>query len=92
MSHPTTAALIIEVADVSLNLDRLAKTRIYTRAGIRDYWIVNLIDHVVEVHRDPMKGGRGASRYRDISIIPADERIVPLAAPFASIAVADLLP
>jgi len=92
VDHPTTAALVVEVADASLQLDRRVKARIYARAGITDYWIVNLVDRVVEVHRDPLSAGRRGSRYRDVTAVPADERIVPLAAPFASIAIADLLP
>src|SRR5262247_4070505 len=90
--HPATAALVVEVADASLELDRRLKARIYARAGITDYWIVNLIDRVVEVHRDPIAAGRRASRYRDVTAMAAGERIVPLAAPFSSILIADLLP
>jgi len=90
--HPATAALVVEVADASLELDRRLKARIYARAGITDYWIVNLIDRVVEVHRDPVVAGRRRSRYRDVTTVAAGERIVPLAAPFSSILIADLLP
>ncbi len=92
VDHPTTAALVVEVADASLQLDRRVKARIYARAGITDYWIVNLVDRAVEVHRDPVSAGRRGSRYRDVTVMRADDRIVPLAAPFASIAIADLLP
>jgi Uma2 family endonuclease len=90
--HPATAALVVEIADASLELDRQLKARIYARAGITDYWIVNLIDRVVEVHRDPVVAGRRGSRYRDVTVMAASERIVPLAAPFSSILIADLLP
>ena len=90
--HPATAALVVEIADASLELDRRVKARMYARASITDYWIVNLVERVVEVHRDPLSAGRRESRYRDITVMAADDRIVPLAAPFASIAVADLLP
>lgn len=90
--HPATAALVVEIADASLELDRQLKARIYARAGITDYWIVNLIDRVVEVHRDPVVAGRRGSRYRDVTVMAASERLVPLAAPFSSILIADLLP
>ena len=90
--HPATAALVVEIADASLELDRQLKARIYARAGITDYWIVNLIDRVVEVHRDPVVAGRRGARYRDVTTMAAGERIVPLAAPFSSILIADLLP
>src|SRR5262249_33482922 len=82
--HPATAALVVEVSDASL-LDRRLKARIYARAGITDYWIVNLVDRVVEVHRDPIAAGRRGSRYGDVTAMAAGERIVPLAAPFSSI-------
>jgi Uma2 family endonuclease len=89
--HPATAALVIEVADASLRLDRQIKARIYARASITDYWIVNLVNRVVEVQRDPISAGR-RSRYRDVSTMTEGERIVPLAAPFGSVTVAELLP
>ncbi len=54
--------------------------------------VVNLVDRVVEVHRDPIAARRRRSRYRDVTAIAARERIVPLAAPFSSILIADLLP
>jgi Uma2 family endonuclease len=52
-SHPSTVLLVIEIADSSLAQDRLGKARIYAAAGIHEYWIVNLVDEVVEVMRDP---------------------------------------
>lgn len=51
--HPSSAILIVEVADTSLEHDRGPKLRAYARAGIPEYWIVNLVDHVVEVYREP---------------------------------------
>ena len=90
--HPTTAALVVEVADASLRLDRSVKARIYARAGITDYWIVNLLDQVLEVHRDPVRARGRGFHYRDITALGREGRIAPLAEPFVSIAVADLLP
>src|SRR5919109_2157297 len=52
-AHPTRPALVIEVAESSLQFDRVTKGSLYARAGIVDYWIVNLEDRVVEVYRDP---------------------------------------
>jgi Uma2 family endonuclease len=54
-SHPTPAdvALVIEVADSSLADDRRLKYRIYARASISVYWIVNLVDRRVEVFSRP---------------------------------------
>lgn len=45
--------LVIEVANASLQFDRITKSRLYARHGVEDYWIANLEEEVVEVHRDP---------------------------------------
>jgi Uma2 family endonuclease len=50
---PLQAPLIVEVADSSLSQDRNWKKRIYARAGIPCYWIVNLVNRQIEVFTDP---------------------------------------
>ena len=62
--HPSPAdvVLLVEVADSSLDFDRTTKHRIYAEAGIATYWIVNLIDNVIEVHQQP---DQQAGTYRD---------------------------
>jgi Uma2 family endonuclease len=52
---PQTALLVIEVADSSLRRDRGPKLALYAAAGVNEYWIVNLRDSVIEVHRKPRK-------------------------------------
>src|SRR5205823_3839971 len=92
--HPTTAVLLIEVSDSSLRQDRRVKAHRYTQVGIADYWIVNLVDRQLEIHRhpgpDPQR--KGQYRYADLTIVPATGAATPLAAPGAVIAAADLLP
>jgi Uma2 family endonuclease len=51
--EPEETGLLIEVADSSLEVDRGAKKRIYARAGIVEYWIVNIPVRCVEVYNDP---------------------------------------
>lgn len=53
--HPTPAdiGLVIEVADSTLDADRLDKGRIYAEAGIACYWIVNLVDRQIEIYTLP---------------------------------------
>jgi Uma2 family endonuclease len=53
--HPGVSdlALVVEVADMTLRRDRTAKKRLYARAGIPVYWVVNLPDKRVEVYSDP---------------------------------------
>lgn len=92
--HPSRPALIVEVAESSLRFDRRDKGRLYARAGIADYWIVNLVDDVVEVYREPASSPEAPSGwgYRSVQRLGNRENISPLVAPNASIAVADLLP
>lgn len=61
-AHPTRAFLAIEVADSSLRKDRHIKAPLYASAGVPEYWLVNLVDGVVEVHRDPAEG-----KYRSVT-------------------------
>jgi len=93
-SHPERPALAVEVADSSLEFDRQHKGSLYARAGILDYWIVNLIDRVVEVCREPMadESAPYGWRYRSVQILTRESMIAPLALPAVPIAVADLLP
>ncbi len=93
-AHPSTAALVVEVADSSLRLDRRFKAAIYARAGLREYWIVNLVDRVLEVHRQPQPPAGAAEdwSYQTIEVLLPPAHVTPLAAPHNPIAVADLLP
>lgn len=86
-SHPTTAELIVEVADSSLLHDRKRKTRLYARAGIAEYWILNLVKRCLEVYRAPKDG-----IYTVRLILRDGDSVSPLARPEASIPVASLLP
>lgn len=92
--HPRHAALIVEVAESSLSLDRGRKATLYARAGIQDYWIVNLAEGALEVHREPVATPETAAgwRYLEIRSLGPDATVAPVAAPAARIRVADLLP
>ena len=92
-AHPSTAALVVEVADSSLGLDRRLKGSLYARAGLRDYWIVNLVGGALEVHRkpQPMADAPYGWVYRSVEILHPPATVTPLAAPGALIPVADLL-
>lgn len=93
-SHPSRPALVVEVAPASLGLDRGEKASLYARARLDDYWIVNLVDHVLEVHRDPRIDAEAPYGWRYASALTLGhrDRVRPLAAPNAEIVVADLLP
>jgi len=51
--HPEDIYLVVEVADSSLDYDRGVKASRYARAGIPEYWIVDVAEASVEVHRRP---------------------------------------
>lgn len=93
-AHPTRPVLTIEVAHSSLGFDRVAKASFYARAGIEDYWIVNLVDRVLEVYRNPgpdPEAPRGW-RYRSVEPLSAPARVTPLAIPAMSVDIASLFP
>ena len=93
-AHPSRAVLTVEVAESSLDGDRERKGGIFARAGLADYWIVNLVDRVLEVYREPAADPSAPFgwRYsqREVFCSPAEVR--PLAMPSAVVRVADLLP
>ncbi len=93
-AHPTSALLVVEVADTTLLYDREQKASLYARAGVADYWIVNLLDRGVEVYRDPksMPQARYDWAYRSVLELTSGDHISPLAASQGRVAVADLLP
>jgi Uma2 family endonuclease len=91
-AHPASPVLVVEVADSSLGKDRVRKAALYARAGIADYWIVNLNDRVLEVYRGPARSAAGRWKYRSVSLLRARASVSPLAAPGRRVAVAALLP
>lgn len=84
--EPDDVLLLVEVADSSLTFDRKTKARLYAKAGIQEYWIVDLIHGEIIVHRDPSR-----SRYRRVQQLKTGDSIAPLAFPEVTLAVADLL-
>jgi Uma2 family endonuclease len=65
--HPRQALLVVEVADTSLAKDRRIKSALYATAGIPEFWLVNLTEKLVEVHRDPVAGS-----YTDVQRVGRD--------------------
>ncbi len=93
-AHPSRPVLVVEVADSSLGYDRERKGSLHARAGLIEYWIVNLVDEQLEVYRDPAPApvARFRWRYGTVHLLGRAAFIAPLAAPLARIAVADFLP
>jgi Uma2 family endonuclease len=94
VAHPKTALLVVEVSETTLWLDRTRKAPLYARAGLAEFWIVNLVDRQLEVHRDPVADAAQplGFRYASVSVLGPPDFVCPLAAPAARVAVADLLP
>lgn len=89
--HPGAeeTALVVEVADSSLSRDRGLKKRIYARAGIPVYWIVNLAERKIEIYSQPSE-----TDYQQRQDFESDAEI-PVTIEgreFGRIAVSDLLP
>jgi hypothetical protein len=93
-AHPSRSVLNVEVAESSLADDRHRKGSLYARAGLADYWVLNLIDRVLEVYREPATDAAAPFgwRYTRSDVFDAGARVTPLAAPGASVAVSALLP
>jgi Uma2 family endonuclease len=93
-AHPSRPALAIEVSDSSLAFDRQHKGSLFASAGVTDYWIVNLVDRVLEVYRDPGPDPSAPYgwRYRSLVSLGAADVVIPLAFASSRIVVADLLP
>lgn len=92
--HPPRAVLIVEVAESSLSLDRALKGSLYARARVPEYWIVNLVDRALEVHRDPAAdaAARYGWRYTTVATLRVGETVTPLSAPDSPISVGELIP
>jgi Uma2 family endonuclease len=93
-AHPSRPVLTVEVAESSLGFDRQRKGSLYARAGLQDYWVLNLVGRVLEVYREPSPDAAAPFgwRYACREVFDASVRVTPLAAPGSSVAVAQLLP
>ena len=84
--HPTTADLVVEVADSSLDFDTNDKRLLYARAGIPDYWVADINGRKLLAYRDPKAGD-----YATQQTLGPSDAVTPLAVA-AAVRVADLLP
>jgi Uma2 family endonuclease len=93
-AHPSGPPLVLEVAEATLSLDRDHKSSLYARAQIPDYWLVNVVDQVLEIYRDPALDSDAPYgwHYATVSILRDGDFVTPLAADSARIPVEDLLP
>jgi Uma2 family endonuclease len=90
--NPTTAELIVEVAESTLRYDLTTKLELYAEAGVPEYWVVNLVKRVVHVFREPVETRLGKHNYGSTLIVPEKGSVTSLLAPETNIRVQDLLP
>ncbi len=84
--QPEDVFLLIEVSDSTLESDREVKLPAYGRAGIAEFWIVNLVNGTLEIYREPHFTGYGSSR-----ILNVGDQASPALFPDAIVDVAELL-
>jgi Uma2 family endonuclease len=92
-AHPTSGLLIVEVSDSTLSYDRRRQGSLYARAGVADYWIVNLVNQQLEVYRNPIPDATrpDGHRYASRQDLQPGAHVAPLNFPGVPIAVNDLL-
>ena len=85
--QPRDLDLVVEIADTSLQFDLTVKAALYARAGIVEYWILDVISHRLLVHRNPQRG-----QYESVISYNEDESVAPLAAPNSPFPIRDAFP
>ena len=79
--------LVVEIADTSLNFDSTTKATLYARAGIPEYWVLDLSGLQLFVHREPKSG-----KYVSVAAYSETESVAPLAVPQKKFRIADAFP
>ena len=83
---PVDILLIVEVSESSIDYDRNIKRRVYARAGVPEYWIVDLNEDVVHVHSGPSD-----DLYRTVTAYRSGQFISPRLLPSCPVSTIDLL-
>lgn len=81
---PQEIRLVVEISDTSLRFDLTVKAELYARAEIPEYWVFDVLQKRLIVHREP-KGGR----YVQVTAYAIGESVAPLAAPTQQFNVAE---
>jgi len=94
ISTPEHAVYVLEVSDSSLSFDTKEKASLYAAAGIADYWVVDVVNRQVLVHRDPKPNATAkyGSSYSSVTALSPGQSLAPLAAPQRAVDAGELLP
>jgi Uma2 family endonuclease len=84
---PADVALLIEISDTSLDTDTKIKKRLYARAGISEYWIMDIPHRCIRVCREPE-----GDEYKLVRIFSETEEVSSPSAPGVSVCLKNLLP
>jgi Uma2 family endonuclease len=83
----TEVLLVVEASNTTLRGDTTTKVQLYARYGLPEYWVVSIPNRELLVYRQPTADG-----YTDVQTFGENDSVSPLAAPHASVRVADFLP
>jgi Uma2 family endonuclease len=75
--QPEDVLLVIEISDSTLKYDREVKLSLYAEAGIRDYWLFNLVENHLEIYSNPYQSTQGSFGYQ-VSQIVLPDRVINL--------------
>ena len=94
LEHPRSAPIVVEVSDKTLRYDRTRKASLYAKAGIPDYWVLDLVHWKLEVRREPvrMPNEPFGFGYDLVTVQEPGDTVTCLAAPDQPIPVTGLLP
>jgi Uma2 family endonuclease len=84
--HPDSALLVIEVASSSLRDDLERKARLYARAQVEEYWVIDVAAGSVTVHL-----GRAEGRWTSVAAFGRESVLAPRLLPQVQVTLADLL-
>jgi Uma2 family endonuclease len=84
---PEDLRLVAEVSDSSIGFDMTVKAALYARARIMEYWVLDVNERRLIVHRDPTAG-----KYTTVTVYREHESVSPITAPHAEFRAADAFP
>ena len=77
--------MVVEIFDTTLRFDMTVKAALYARAGIVEYWVLDIGGRWLAVHREASKG-----EYQSVTWFGESESVAPLSAPESKVLIASL--